>query len=113
AEALQRVLRLAYDRCEDWTEFLYVTDGISKHERIDDYCFDRTYDEGLKSLKRDLDEQEKTGGLKSRVRPRLRRQKMPSYWKGTGSRRGIITKVATSFEKLRDVLDELKACSRG
>uniref|UniRef100_A0A7I4XXW5 MYND-type domain-containing protein n=1 Tax=Haemonchus contortus TaxID=6289 RepID=A0A7I4XXW5_HAECO len=111
AEALQRVLRLAYDRCKDWTEFLYVTDGISKHERIDDYCFDRTYDEALKSLKRDLDEQEKNRRSKKQGPTAFAAPENALLLERDGSRRGIIAKVATSFEKLRDVLDELKACS--
>ncbi|XGW34012.1 hypothetical protein V3C99_018064 [Haemonchus contortus] len=111
AEALQRVLRLAYDRCKDWTEFLYVTDGISKHDRIDDYCFDRTYDEALKNLKRDLDEQEKNRRSKKQGPTAFAAPENALLLERVGSRRGIIAKFATSFEILSYVLDDLEACS--
>nr|CDJ90476.1 unnamed protein product [Haemonchus contortus] len=40
-EALQIVLRVAYSKCLDWTEFICMTDGIRKHEKIESFGFEK------------------------------------------------------------------------
>uniref|UniRef100_A0A7I4Z234 RNA-directed DNA polymerase n=1 Tax=Haemonchus contortus TaxID=6289 RepID=A0A7I4Z234_HAECO len=58
-EALQKVIRLAYDKCMDWTEFVRVTEGIKQHEKIEDYGFEKTYDATLKKVKKEIEEEER------------------------------------------------------
>nr|CDJ85151.1 unnamed protein product [Haemonchus contortus] len=58
-EALQIVLRVAHSKCLDWTEFICMTDGIRKHEKIESFGSEETYDSALKKLKKELDEEEK------------------------------------------------------
>ncbi|VDO97997.1 unnamed protein product [Heligmosomoides polygyrus] len=105
-EALVSVLRLADDKCVDWTEFVCVTDGIKKHERTDDYGFETTYDSALKKLKRSLGKEEKAKkpikdgptGFAAPARGALLEK--------DGVKRGIATRVATTFRQLREVLNE-------
>ncbi|VDO96131.1 unnamed protein product [Heligmosomoides polygyrus] len=42
-EALQKVLRLAHDKYLDWIEFVRMTEGNRKHEKIDAFSFELTY----------------------------------------------------------------------
>ncbi|VDL81348.1 unnamed protein product [Nippostrongylus brasiliensis] len=57
-ETLQNVLRLAYDKCLDWTEFICVTEGKKKQQKIESYGLEKSYDSALKKLKQELAEEE-------------------------------------------------------
>ncbi|CAJ0595291.1 unnamed protein product [Cylicocyclus nassatus] len=58
-DALQKLLKIAYDKCFDWTEFVCTTSGIRKHEKIDDFGFETTYDAALKKMKTVLQNEER------------------------------------------------------
>ncbi|VDP07470.1 unnamed protein product [Heligmosomoides polygyrus] len=104
-EALVSVLRIAYDKCVDWTEFVCATDGIKKHERIDGYGFETTYDSALKKLKISLEEEVKA---KRPIKDGPTGFAAPAcgVFLEDGLRRGIATRVATTFRQLREVLNE-------
>ncbi|VDK59553.1 unnamed protein product [Cylicostephanus goldi] len=51
AEAFKAVLKLAYDTCIDWTDFLCNTDAITKHAKIEGHSIERSYNEALQALR--------------------------------------------------------------
>ncbi|VDL80562.1 unnamed protein product [Nippostrongylus brasiliensis] len=108
-EALQKVLRLAYEKCLDWTEFVCVTEGIRKHEKIDAYGFERTYDAALKKLKKELAAEEKAKRPIKEGPTAFAAPASAALLEKDGPGRGISTRVATSFTKLREILGEWKA----
>ncbi|CAJ0605278.1 unnamed protein product [Cylicocyclus nassatus] len=55
AEALKAVLKLAYDTCIEWTDFLCNTDAITKHARIEGHSIERSYNEGLQAFRREIE----------------------------------------------------------
>lgn len=107
-EALQKVLRLAYDKCLDWTEFVCMTEGIKKHEKIDAFSFELTYDAALKKLKKELAEEEEKRPIKEGPTA-FAAPASATLLEKDGPKRGICTRVATSFKQLREVLMEWKA----
>ncbi|VDP46727.1 unnamed protein product [Heligmosomoides polygyrus] len=96
-EALVSVLRLAYDKCVDWTEFVCVTHGMEKHERIDDYGFETTHDSALKKLKRSLEEEEKAKRPIKDGPTGFAAPACGALLEKDGVKRGIVTRVATTF----------------
>ncbi|CAJ0600562.1 unnamed protein product [Cylicocyclus nassatus] len=57
AEALKAVLKLAYDTCIDWTDFLCNTDAITKHARIEGHSIGRSHNEALQAFRREIEGQ--------------------------------------------------------
>ncbi|VDP51838.1 unnamed protein product, partial [Heligmosomoides polygyrus] len=90
-EALRKVLRLAYQKCMDWTEFVMITDGIRRHEKIDDYRFEETYDDALKKLKLELEEQERKQRPQKEGPTAFAASENALLLERDGSRRGILT----------------------
>ncbi|EYC34973.1 hypothetical protein Y032_1220g3764 [Ancylostoma ceylanicum] len=108
-EALGKVLRVAYDRCLDWTEFICVTEGIKKHEKIDAYGFEKTYDSALKKLKSELQTEEKERRPIKEGPTAFAAPASAALLEKDGPRRGISTKVTTTFKQLREALNEWKS----
>ncbi|EYC27464.1 hypothetical protein Y032_0009g745 [Ancylostoma ceylanicum] len=102
-EALGKVLRVAYDRCLDWTEFICVTEGIKKHEKIDAYGFEKTYDSALKKLKSELQTEEKERRPIKEGPTAFAAPASAALLEKDGPRRGISTKVTTTFKQLREL----------
>ena len=57
--AMKKVLKVAYQRCIAWTEFIASTSGIQKHQRVEGTAFVGMYDEALRDLKQDLDREDR------------------------------------------------------
>uniref|UniRef100_A0A7I4Z3W9 Integrase catalytic domain-containing protein n=1 Tax=Haemonchus contortus TaxID=6289 RepID=A0A7I4Z3W9_HAECO len=105
-EALQIVLRVAYSKCLDWTEFICMTDGIRKHEKIESFGFEKTYDSALKKLKKELEEEEKKKRQIKQGPTAFAAPASAALLEKDGPKRGITTRVATSFKQLREILTE-------
>ncbi|VDO52015.1 unnamed protein product [Heligmosomoides polygyrus] len=76
-EALQKVLRLAYDKYLDWIEFVCMTEGNRKHEKIDAFSFELTY-----KLKKELAEEQK-GKPSTRAQQHSQLQQALHCWRKT------------------------------
>ncbi|VDO66202.1 unnamed protein product [Haemonchus placei] len=105
-EALQIVLRVAYSKGLDWTEFICMTDGIRKHEKIASYGFEKTYDSALKKLKKELEEDEKKKRQIKQGPTAFAAPASAALLEKDGPKRGITTRVVTSFKQLREILTE-------
>ncbi|EYC23517.1 hypothetical protein Y032_0015g2695 [Ancylostoma ceylanicum] len=57
--ALKCVLKLAYERCIDWTEFMASTPALQKHPWIEETAFLGMYDEALRELKQEMDQEDR------------------------------------------------------
>ncbi|KIH67319.1 hypothetical protein ANCDUO_02348 [Ancylostoma duodenale] len=96
-EALGKVLRVAYDRCLDWTEFICVTEGVKKHEKIEAYGFEKTYDSALKKLKQELETEEKERRPIKGGPTAFAARASAALLEKDGPKRGIYTKVTTTI----------------
>ncbi|VDP23128.1 unnamed protein product [Heligmosomoides polygyrus] len=110
-EALKKLLRLAYEKCLEWTEFICVTEEIKKHEKIDDFGFEATYDAALKGLKKELEEEEKAKRAIREGPTAFAAPPCAALLEKDGPQRGVATRVAGNFKQLRDILDEWRAYS--
>ncbi|VDP21213.1 unnamed protein product [Heligmosomoides polygyrus] len=103
-DALEAVLRVAYEKCVDWTEFLCATDKIRKHEKIDSFGFEEIYNVALQKFRKSLEGEGKP------KRPILYGPTgfgAPSYaalLEKDGPRRGICTRVAATFRQLGEIM---------
>ncbi|EYC16536.1 hypothetical protein Y032_0033g2708 [Ancylostoma ceylanicum] len=57
ADSLKEVLKMAYQKCIDWTDFIANTRNIVKHAPVDGHYFDSSYDEALKMVRTELEEE--------------------------------------------------------
>ncbi|VDO74253.1 unnamed protein product [Heligmosomoides polygyrus] len=48
---LKDILKMAYEKCIDWTEFITNTQKIRKHGSIQRHYFERSYDETLRAIR--------------------------------------------------------------
>nr|CDJ87441.1 unnamed protein product [Haemonchus contortus] len=107
-EALQIVLRVAYSKCLDWTEFICMMDGNGKHEKIESFRFEKTYDSALKKVKKELEEEEKKKRQIKQGPTAFAAPASGALLETDGPKRGITMRVATSFKQLREILTEWK-----
>nr|CDJ98287.1 gag, pol and env protein precursor [Haemonchus contortus] len=108
-EALQKVIRLAYEKCMDWTEFVCVTEGIKRHERIEDYGFEKTYDAALKKVKKEIEEEERAKRPIKEGSTAFAAPAAAALLEKDGPKRGISTRVAPTFLQLKEILNEWSA----
>nr|CDJ81955.1 unnamed protein product [Haemonchus contortus] len=90
----------------DWTEFICITDGIRKHEKIESFGFEKTYDSVPKKLKKELEEEEKKKRQIKQGPTAFAAPASAALLEKDGPKRGITTRVATSFKQLREFLTE-------
>ncbi|VDO90361.1 unnamed protein product [Heligmosomoides polygyrus] len=91
--ALTRILRLAYDSCTEWTEFICATETIRRYKPIEDNCILPLYEKVLRQVKKELAKESKKGG--------------PTKSGPIGfaaPEAALLARVATSFEMLRAAL---------
>ncbi|EYC36975.1 hypothetical protein Y032_0839g2622 [Ancylostoma ceylanicum] len=55
SEALKSVLKMAFQRCIDWTEFVCNTKKIMEHAPIEGNYFDTSYDEALRIVREEME----------------------------------------------------------
>ncbi|VDL67206.1 unnamed protein product, partial [Nippostrongylus brasiliensis] len=104
--ALKEVLKMAYNKCIDWTDFISYTRRINQHAPIQSHYFEKSYNEALRIVWQELNDDE--------IRSRPQKQGPVGYIAGEGAaalekdgqKGDIVTKVATSFERLLEVMEE-------
>ncbi|VDO62575.1 unnamed protein product [Heligmosomoides polygyrus] len=85
ASALKNVLKMAYDKCIDWTEFITNTQKIRQHGSIQGHHFESSYDEALRAVRDEV--------MRFAVDPRKR---VPG---------DVLTKMV-SFDRMLELLEE-------
>ncbi|VDO92849.1 unnamed protein product [Heligmosomoides polygyrus] len=110
-DALVRVLMVAYNTCEEWTDFICSATGITRHAPIDTHAFDRPYEEALRKVK------EAVADLTRRNRPAkegpvgFAAPESARMLEKDGERIGIRARLIVTFGQLREVVVEWKAFS--
>lgn len=104
AEALRHILRLAYDVCTDWTEFICVNRSISKHPPVEQNCILEFYKVAFENLKEDLREEGRAKRQRKQGPFGYAAPETALLMEKDGPRNGLITKVAVSYVKLRETL---------
>ncbi|VDK52496.1 unnamed protein product, partial [Cylicostephanus goldi] len=107
-EALQKLLKVAYENCFEWTEFVCMTSGIRKHEKINDFGFETIYDAALKKMKTDLQNEERDRRVIKDGPVAFAAPPYASLLEKDGPGIGILTKVVRSFRHLSDIIGEWK-----
>ncbi|KAK5970973.1 hypothetical protein GCK32_022728, partial [Trichostrongylus colubriformis] len=100
ADSLEIVLKFAYGRCIDWTDFICNTRSIAEHTTMENQHVHRSYSEALKKLRLEIEEQS------ARERPKKTGPVLYATFEGAnpmerdGVRGGIVTKVVRDFDHL-------------
>ncbi|EYB86338.1 hypothetical protein Y032_0281g1262 [Ancylostoma ceylanicum] len=106
ADSLKEVLKMAYQKCIDWTDFIANTKKIVKHAPVEGHYFDSSYDEALRMVRNELDEEA--------ARNRPQKTGPVGFMAGEGAlalerdgqRGDILVKMATTFDRVLEVLEE-------
>ncbi|KIH61435.1 hypothetical protein ANCDUO_08296 [Ancylostoma duodenale] len=101
---------MAFQRCIDWTEFVCNTKKIVEHAPIDGNYFDTSYDEALRSVREEME--------RDAVKARPEKNGPVGYLAGEGAlalekdgmRGEILTRMALTFDKVLEILEEWSAC---
>ncbi|EYB96270.1 hypothetical protein Y032_0152g2897 [Ancylostoma ceylanicum] len=107
--ALKPVLRLAYERCASWTQFVCENEGINEHEKVEKFVVEKMYDAALQALKKDLDEEIKQTRPQKDGPLGFAAPEWASTLEKDGMKGGIHTVVVRSFKELREKLNEWRS----
>ncbi|VDP35703.1 unnamed protein product [Heligmosomoides polygyrus] len=108
AEALRRILKLAYSVCTEWTEFICTTGAIAKHEAIEDNCVLDFCQNAFEQVKEDLKKEARTARKPKEGPTGFAAPETAHLMEKDGPRCGLITKVVLSYGALKDVLKDWK-----
>ncbi|VDL72315.1 unnamed protein product [Nippostrongylus brasiliensis] len=108
AGALCSVLRLAYDTCTDWTEFLCTTKRIVTHPAIEENCVIDFYRVALEKLKQELKEESRAARQMKQGPVGFAGPETALLLERDGPRGGLITKVVTTYSGLKETLGNWK-----
>ncbi|EYC04425.1 hypothetical protein Y032_0088g2197 [Ancylostoma ceylanicum] len=106
ADSLKEVLKMAYQKCINWTDFIANTKKIVKHAPVEGYYFESSYNEALRMIRNDLEEES--------VRRRPQKSGPVGFvasegalaLESDGQRGDILVKMATTFDRVLEVLEE-------
>lgn len=106
ASALKNVLKMAFDKCIDWTDFITNTRRIRQHGSIQGHHFESSYDEALQTVRKELTE--------DAIRSRPQKKGPIGFMAGEGAlpleKDGqggdVVTKMVTTFDRLMELLEE-------
>ncbi|VDP44095.1 unnamed protein product [Heligmosomoides polygyrus] len=106
ASALKNVLKMAFDKCIDWTDFITNTQRIRQHGSIQGHHFESSYDEALQTVRKELTE--------DAIRSRPQKKGPIGFMAGEGAlplekdgqRGDVVTKMVTTFDRLMELLEE-------
>ncbi|EYB97728.1 hypothetical protein Y032_0138g2082 [Ancylostoma ceylanicum] len=113
--ALKYVLKVAYERCVDWTEFITSTPRIQKHQRVEETAFVGMYDEALRDLKQEMEKEDRRNrpqkkgpiGYATIASGRVLEKDNIRVDKNDNDNSGtIITKAIVTFEEMEHTLCE-------
>ncbi|VDO99116.1 unnamed protein product, partial [Heligmosomoides polygyrus] len=106
ASALKDVLKMAYDKCIDWTEFITNTQKIRQHGSIQGHHFESSYDEALRAVRDEV--------MQDAIRSRPQKEGPVGFMAGEGAsalekdgqRGDVLTKMVSSFDRMLELLEE-------
>ncbi|XGW15120.1 hypothetical protein V3C99_000979, partial [Haemonchus contortus] len=104
--ALKIVLRFAYEKCTEWTEFLCETDVIRKHAPIEEYCVEDMYNRALKEMKNELNEESRETRAVKEGPTMYAAPECAAVLESDGMRGGIQTTIVKTFKALQEKLKE-------
>ncbi|KIH55035.1 hypothetical protein ANCDUO_14816 [Ancylostoma duodenale] len=107
--ALTPVLRLAYERCTAWTEFVCENEGIKKHENVEKSVVEKMYDAALQALKEDLEEETKQARPEKDGPLGFAAPESASALENDGTKGGIHTAVVRNFMESREKPNEWRS----
>ncbi|VDO22662.1 unnamed protein product [Heligmosomoides polygyrus] len=104
AAALCEILRLAYNTCTDWTEFLCATRRIAAHPAIEENSITEFYRVAFEKLKQDLKEESQAARKVKQGPIGFAGPETAWLLEKDGPRGSLITKAVTTYAGLRDAL---------
>ncbi|KHJ98093.1 hypothetical protein OESDEN_01922 [Oesophagostomum dentatum] len=104
--ALKPILRLAYEKCTAWTEFICTTERIQEHEKVERFAIERMYDEARQALKNELEEETRATRPQKEGPTGFAAPERAAAMENDGVREGLHTVVARIFKELREKLNE-------
>ncbi|KIH66563.1 hypothetical protein ANCDUO_03111 [Ancylostoma duodenale] len=110
-DALARVLKVAYDRCVEWTDFVCSTNGIRKHATVENHSFDGAYDTALRAVKERISEESRRNRSTKAGPIGFAAPETARMLEKDGEMLGIRTRVIVTFRQLSEVVTEWKAFS--
>ncbi|VDP23174.1 unnamed protein product [Heligmosomoides polygyrus] len=104
--ALKGILRVAYELCTDWTEFICTHATNGKHPTIESNCIRDFYKIALEDLKEELKQQFRAARQRKLSPVGFAAPETAHMMEKDGPRAGLITKVTTTFSHLKDILED-------
>ncbi|VDP46688.1 unnamed protein product [Heligmosomoides polygyrus] len=104
--ALKSILRVAYELCTDWTEFICTHATIEKHPTIENNCIRDFYKIAFEDLKEELKQQCRAARQRKLGPVGFAAPETAHLMEKDGPRGGLITKVSTTFSQLKDILED-------
>ncbi|VDO46610.1 unnamed protein product [Haemonchus placei] len=109
ADSFKIVLKSAYGRCTDWTDFICNTKRIAEHTAIENQHVHHSYNEALQKVREEIEEQSLRDRSKKIGSVLYAAFEGASPMKKDGIRGGIVTKVVLNFKRLVEVLEEWRS----
>ncbi|KHJ79738.1 hypothetical protein OESDEN_20606, partial [Oesophagostomum dentatum] len=104
--ALKPVLKLAYNRCTAWTEFICSTESIASHKEIEGFFVHAMYDKAFQDLKRELQDENRRPQTVKSGPVGFAAPECAVVLERDGMKGGIQTAVVRNFKELRERLNE-------
>ncbi|EYC18252.1 hypothetical protein Y032_0028g1760 [Ancylostoma ceylanicum] len=107
--ALKPILKLAYNRCTAWTEFLCSTECISEHKDIDKFSVQQMYDDALRNFKDELAKENQNTPTVKEGPVGFAAPECAAVLERDGMKGGVQTAVVKTFKDLREKLNEWRS----
>ncbi|KHJ98166.1 hypothetical protein OESDEN_01855 [Oesophagostomum dentatum] len=104
--ALKPILKLAYEKCTAWTEFVCTTEKIKEHEKIEKFAVESMYEVAFQALKRELAEDEKANRLAKEGPTGFTAPEWAAVLEKDDIKGGVDTTVVRTFKDIWEKLNE-------